>query len=108
MQCFSTTLSVSIVWIVACFSLAIGDSGAANALVGIKKFLMSQVLKNSKASDTPESVFAMFQLTFAIFTSAVIVGKFAKRMRCNCVLLFRGLWVVFAYVPITHWVLARV
>ena len=71
--------------------------------LGIKKFLMSQVQENSKDTDTPESVFAMFQLTFAIFTSTFIVDKFAKRMRSSCVLVFRGLWAVFAYVPITHW-----
>ena len=76
--------------------------------LGIKKFLMSQVQENSKDSDTPESVFAMFQLTFALFTSAVIVDKFAKRMRASCVLVFRGLWDVFAYVPITHWELGGI
>ena len=59
--------------------------------LGIKKFLMSQVQENSKDTDNPESVFAMLQLTFAIFTSTFIVDKFAKRMRSRCVLVFRGL-----------------
>ena len=105
MQCFSITCLVSIIWLVAGYSLAFGDGGAVNALIGnLENFMMGQVLEDSMAGDIPESVFAMFQLTFAIITPALIVGAFAERMRFSSMLVFSGLWVVFVYVPITHWV----
>lgn len=105
MQCFSITCLVSIIWLVAGYSLAFGDGGAVNALIGnLENFLMGQVVEDSMAGDIPESVFAMFQLTFAIITPALIVGAFAERMRFGSMLVFSGLWVVFVYVPITHWV----
>ena len=105
MQCFSITCLVSIIWLVAGYSLAFGDGGAVNALIGnLENFLMGQVVEDSMAGDIPESVFAMFQLTFAIITPALIVGAFAERMRFSSMLLFSGLWVLFVYVPITHWV----
>jgi Amt family ammonium transporter len=56
------------------------------------------------AGDIPESVFAMFQMTFAVITPALIVGAFAERMRFSAMLLFSGLWLVVVYAPITHWV----
>tara|TARA_A100001011_G_scaffold355906_1_gene399508 strand:- start:92 stop:1150 length:1059 start_codon:yes stop_codon:yes gene_type:complete len=90
---------------VAGYSLAFGNGGAANALIGnLDNFLMGQVVEDSMAGDIPEAVFAMFQLTFAIITPALIVGAFAERMRFSSMLLFSGLWVLFVYVPITHWV----
>ena len=105
MQCFAITCLVSIIWLVAGYSLAFGNGGAANALIGnLDNFLMGQVVEDSMAGDIPEAVFAMFQLTFAIITPALIVGAFAERMRFGSMLVFSGLWVVFVYVPITHWV----
>ncbi|MAH72595.1 MAG: ammonia channel protein [Cellvibrionales bacterium TMED49] len=105
MQCFAITCLVSIIWLVAGYSLAFGNGGAANALIGnLDNFLMGQVVEDSMAGDIPEAVFAMFQLTFAIITPALIVGAFAERMRFSSMLLFSGLWVLFVYVPITHWV----
>jgi Amt family ammonium transporter len=56
------------------------------------------------AGDIPESVFAMFQMTFAVITPALIVGAFAERMRFSAMLLFSALWLVVVYAPITHWV----
>lgn len=56
------------------------------------------------SGDIPESVFAMFQMTFAVITPALIVGAFAERMRFSAMLLFSGLWLVVVYSPITHWV----
>ena len=56
------------------------------------------------SGDIPESVFAMFQMTFAVITPALIVGAFAERMRFSAMLLFSALWLVVIYAPITHWV----
>ena len=52
----------------------------------------------------PETVFFMFQMTFAIITPALIIGAFAERMRFGAVLLFCALWLLLVYVPVAHWV----
>ncbi len=54
----------------------------------------------------PETVFAMFQLTFAIITPALVVGAFAERMKFSAMLLFTALWLLVVYVPVCHWVWA--
>ena len=56
------------------------------------------------SGDIPESVFVMFQMTFAIITPALIVGGFAERMRFSSMLTFSALWLLVVYAPITHWV----
>jgi len=72
--------------------------------------LRTRIVDSGKADegrmsgDIPESVFAMFQMTFAIITPALIVGAFAERMRFSAMLLFSGLWLTLVYAPITHWV----
>ena len=66
--------------------------------------LMGAVTEDSMVGDIPESVFAMFQMTFAIITPALIVGGFAERMRFSSMLVFSGLWLLAVYAPITHWV----
>jgi Amt family ammonium transporter len=65
---------------------------------------MGNITEGSMAGDIPESVFAMFQMTFAVITPALIVGAFAERMRFSAMLVFSGLWLVVVYAPITHWV----
>lgn len=102
MQCFAITCMVSVIWLVFGYSLAFDDG---NALIGgLNKVFMSGVTEDSVIYGIPESVFAMFQLTFAIITPALIVGGFAERMRFSSMMLFSGLWVVFVYAPIVHWV----
>jgi ammonium transporter, Amt family len=102
MQCFAITCMVSVIWLVFGYSLAFDDG---NALIGgLGKVFMSGVTEDSVSSGIPESVFAMFQLTFAIITPALIVGGFAERMRFSSMMVFSGLWVVFVYAPIVHWV----
>jgi|TARA_B100001971_G_scaffold162557_1_gene152865 Amt family ammonium transporter len=101
-QCFAITGIVSVLWLIVGYSIAF-DQG--NALVGgLSKVLFSGVLEESMSDSIPESVFALFQLTFAIITPALIIGGFAERMRFSAVLLFSAIWLLVVYAPITHWV----
>ena len=105
MQCFAITCMVSIVWVLFAYSLAFGDGGAGNAwLGGMGKALMAGIGVNTLKGDIPETVFAMFQMTFAIITPALVVGAFAERMKFFAMLLFSLLWLLIVYVPVCHWV----
>ena len=105
MQCFAITCLASIIWFAFGYSLAFGDGGSMNAYIGnLDNIFLGKLTEDSMAGDIPESVFAMFQMTFAIITPALIVGAFAERMRFSAMLLFSGLWLVVVYAPITHWV----
>jgi len=105
MQCFAITCAASLVWLIAGYSLAFGDGGSANAFIGnLDNILLANVLEGSMSGDIPESVFAMFQMTFAIITPALIVGAFAERIRFGAMLLFSVLWLLAVYIPVTHWV----
>jgi Amt family ammonium transporter len=105
MQCFAITCLASIIWFAFGYSLAFGNGGSMNAFIGnLDNVFMGKITEASMAGDIPESVFALFQMTFAIITPALIVGAFAERMRFSAMLLFSGLWLVLVYAPITHWV----
>ena len=105
MQCFAITCMASLIWFAFGYSLAFGDGGSMNAWIGnLDNLLMGNISKGSMVGDIPESVFAMFQMTFAVITPALIVGAFAERMRFSAMLLFSALWLVVVYAPITHWV----
>ena len=105
MQCFAITCMVSIVWVLFAYSLAFGDGGAGNAwLGGMGKALMAGVGVNTLKGDIPETVFAMFQMTFAIITPALVVGAFAERMKFSAMMLFSLFWLLLVYVPVCHWV----
>jgi Amt family ammonium transporter len=104
MQCFAITCLVSILWMVVAYGLAFGDGGNANSLVGGGKLFMDGIGLNSVSGDIPETVFFMFQMTFAIITPALVVGGFAERMKFSAVLWFTALWLVLVYAPICHWV----
>ena len=102
MQCFAITCLVSLLWFSYAYSLAFGTG---NDLIGdFGKLFMMGVEENSLTGDIPETVFAMFQLTFAIITPALVVGAFAERMKFSALLLFSGLWLTLVYVPVAHWV----
>ena len=104
MQCFAITCMVSIIWLVVGYSLAFSEG---NAFVGgFSNVMMAGIQEDTLSGDIPESVFAMFQLTFAIITPALIVGGFAERMRFSAMLLFSALWVIIVYAPVTHWAVA--
>jgi Amt family ammonium transporter len=102
MQCFAIAGMVSILWLVAGYSLAFGEG---NAWIGdTSRILMAGVGRETLSGSIPESIFMLFQMTFAIITPALIVGGFAERMRFSAMLLFSALWLFLVYVPITHWV----
>lgn len=104
MQCFTITCLVSILWMVFAYGLAFGDGGSANSVVGGGKLFMDGIGLNSVSGDIPETVFFMFQMTFAIITPALIVGGFAERMKFSAVIWFTALWLALVYAPICHWV----
>ena len=105
MQCFSITCMVTLAWVVAGYSIAFGDGGTLNAWYGgfDKSFLSGIAVATLKGS-IPETVFAMFQLTFAIITPALVIGAYAERVRFSGMLLFSLLWLLLVYCPIAHWV----
>ncbi|MBF0357393.1 MAG: ammonium transporter [Magnetococcales bacterium] len=105
MQCFAISCLVSILWFAFVYSLAFGDGGSLNGIIGgLEKSFMMGVTTDSLSGDIPETVFAMFQMTFAIITPALVVGGFAERMKFSAVMLFTALWMVLVYAPICHWV----
>ena len=104
MQCFSIACLMSILWLILAYGLAFGDGGGMHQVVGLSKFFLEGVGWDSLSGDIPESVFFMFQMTFAIITPALIVGGFAERMKFSAVLWFSSLWLLLVYAPICHWV----
>ena len=102
MQCFAITCVVSILWFILGYSLAFSEGNLF--IGGFSNVFMAGIQEGTMAGDIPESVFSMFQLTFAIITPALIVGAFAERMRFSAMLLFSGIWLILVYAPITHWV----
>jgi len=105
MQCFSIACMASIVWMICGYSLFATDGGAAQAFIGgLGKSFLAGVGTDSVEGSIPESVFIMFQMTFAIITPALIVGGFAERMRFSSMFLFATLWLLLVYIPVAHWV----
>jgi len=105
MQCVAVTCVVSLLWIAGAYSLAFGDGGAHQAWLGsLDKALFAGIGRDSVTGTVPETVYAMFQLTFAIITPALVIGGFAERLRFSAVLGFTVLWLLLVYVPVTHWV----
>ncbi len=104
MQCFTIACLMSILWLVLAYGLAFGDGGRMNSFIGMGKILLSGVGWDSLSGDIPETVFFMFQMTFAIITPALIVGGFAERMKFSAVLWFSCLWLLLVYAPVCHWV----
>lgn len=102
MQCFAITCAASIVWFVCGYSLAFTEGSPF--LGGWSQVLLAGLSEDAVFGTIPESVFVMFQMTFAIITPALIVGAFAERMRFSTMLAFSILWLLAVYVPITHWV----
>lgn len=105
MQSFAITCLMTIVWLVAGYSLAFTDGGAVNAYVGgLSKMFLSGVGSDTLSGTIPETVFFTFQATFAIITPVLIIGAFVDRMKFSAVCIFMVLWSLIVYAPITHWV----
>jgi Amt family ammonium transporter len=102
MQCFAIAAIVSVLWLIVGYSLAFGEG---NAWIGdLSKVMLAGVGRDGLSGDIPESLFMLFQMTFAIITPALIIGGFAERMKFSAMLLFSALWLLLVYVPVTHWV----
>jgi Amt family ammonium transporter len=105
MHCFTICCLASVLWLFFVYSLAFGDGGAANSVIGgLGKAFLAGVGADTLSGDIPESVFFMFQMTFAIITPALMVGAYVERVRFSAVVLFTALWLVFVYAPVCHWV----
>lgn len=105
MQCFAITCLTTVLWVTVGYSLAFADGGSLNAYIGgLGKAFLAGIDKDALKGSIPETVFMMFQLTFAIVTPALIVGAFCDRMKFSALLLFAGLWGLVVYAPIAHWV----
>ncbi len=102
MQCFAITCVVSLLWVLSGYSFAFADGSAF--IGGLSKALFAGVTADAVRGTIPEPAFAMFQLTFAIITPALVVGGFAERMRFGACLLFAALWFLAVYAPVCHWV----
>ena len=104
MHCFAIACLVSILWLICAYSLAFAPG--TPWIGSLSKIFLNGVGRQTLAPNTtvPETVFFMFQMTFAIITPALIVGAFVERMKFEAVLLFCGLWLLVVYVPVAHWV----
>ena len=103
MQCFAIAGVASILWLLVGYSIAFTD-GNGGWIGGFSNVLFANIQEDTLSGDLPESLFATFQMTFAIITPALIVGGFAERMKFSAVLLFSAFWLLVVYAPVTHWV----
>ena len=102
MQCFSITALMTILWVVAGYTISFGDGNAF--MGGFGKAFLRGIGPDALSGTIPEILFVMFQLTFAIITPALIIGAFAERMKFSAMLLFTGSWMLLIYSPVCHWV----
>lgn len=106
-QNFAITALMTVVWTILTYSLAFrtNPSEAMNAYIGgFDRLFLKGMDVNAISGVIPESVFMVFQMTFAIITPALITGAFADRMKFSSMLAFMTLWAIFIYAPIAHWV----
>ncbi len=104
-QIFASACMSALLWMVLGYSLAFGDGGSLNWLVGGFDYVFLNGIGLEDAGGTiPDSLFVMFQMTFAIITPALITGAFADRMKFSASLIFLGSWMLIVYAPVCHWV----
>jgi len=106
MQCFALTCLMSLVWFVVGYTIAFGSDGVEQGMfIGdFGNFMFASITIDSMNGGIPSTLFAIFQMTFAIITPALIVGGFAERMRFSAMLIFSTIWLIVVYSPICHWV----
>lgn len=102
MHCFAIACVMSILWLVAGYSIAFGSAGPVWG--GLGKAFLTGVTAESLTGTLPEVLFFAFQMTFAIITPALIVGAYVERVGFGFVLLFSGLWMLVVYAPVAHWI----
>jgi Amt family ammonium transporter len=113
MQCFACTALITILWVLYGYSMAFDGTGMQAGVLNVSSFVggfgkagMLGIGKESLSGSIPETVFSMFQLTFAIITPALIIGAFAERMKFSAFMAFTGAWFTIVYLPICHMVWA--
>ena len=111
MQCFAITGLISLLWVIYGYSLAFDTTGMEKGVTnlnsfvgGLNKAFLSGLTPDSLIGAFPESVFIVFQMTFAIITPALIVGAFAERMKFSAMLIFMAVWFTLVYAPMCHMV----
>ncbi len=105
MHCFTIACISSIAWLAIAYSLAFSGT---DAYVGnLDNLFLISLTRESMSGDIPESIFFMFQMTFAIITPALIVGAYPERIKFSFVVVFSLLWVILIYAPIVHWIWAE-
>ena len=102
MHHFAVACLMSVLWVVAGYSLAFSGDGAWFG--DLSNLFMGAVTATSESGTIPESLFAAFQMTFAVITPALIIGAYVERIKFSAVLIFSGLWLLAVYAPVTHWV----
>ncbi len=106
MQCFALTCLMSLVWFAVGYTIAFGSDGVEQGrwIGDFGNMFFASISMDSVNGGVPATLFAIFQMTFAIITPALRVGGFAERMRFSAMLLFSTLWLVLVYSPVCHWV----
>ena len=102
MQCIAVACLASLIWLAVGYSLAFAEG--SQWVGGLQKSFFSGVERTSLSGDIPETLFFMFQMTFAIITPALMVGAYVERIKFSAVLLFSSLWLIIVYAPVTHWI----
>ena len=103
MQCFAIACLASVLWLVVGYSLAF-DETVGGFVGGVGKAFFAGVTADAMSGTIPEIVFAVFQMTFAVITPALIVGAYVERIKFPAVLMISGAWLLLVYAPICHWV----
>ncbi len=107
MQCFALTCLMSLLWFALGYTIAFGSESGGGGGMWIGDFgnvFFADIKMDSMNGSIPATLFAIFQMTFAIITPALIVGGFAERMRFSAMLLFCSVWLLVVYAPVCHWV----
>ena len=102
MHHFAIACLCSVLWVVAGYSIAFSAGGAWFG--DLSNLFMSAITVESESGTIPESLFAAFQMTFAVITPALVIGAYVERIKFSAVLIFSGLWLLVVYAPVTHWV----
>lgn len=103
MQVYAIACLMSILWLVAGYSIAFG-SGTSGYWGGLDKVFLLGVDADALSGTLPEVLFFAFQMTFAVITPALIVGAYVERINFSFVLIFSGLWMLLCYAPVVHWI----
>jgi Amt family ammonium transporter len=106
MQCFALTCLMSLVWFAVGYTIAFGSDGVEQGkwIGDFGNMFFANIGMDTMNGGIPATLFAIFQMTFAIITPALIVGGFAERMKFSAMLLFCTIWVIVVYSPVCHWV----